>query len=91
MADEFIKGLGILTGAGLAWMILAGWYRTHSFESTKQLIQPLEIQNPGLFDSLAITMMDAFLWFAIVGAFTFWILIPATRQLSDALSERQNA
>jgi len=25
MADEFMKGFGILTGAGLLWMTLAGW------------------------------------------------------------------
>ena len=33
MADEFIKGLALFCGAGLAWMVLAGWYRTPSFES----------------------------------------------------------
>ncbi|ERH06655.1 MAG: hypothetical protein J07HN4v3_02278 [Halonotius sp. J07HN4] len=31
MADEFMKGFGILTGAGLLWMTLAGWYQTPSF------------------------------------------------------------
>ena len=28
MADEFAKGLGILTIAGLGWMVLSGWYTT---------------------------------------------------------------
>ncbi|WP_410765338.1 hypothetical protein [Haloferax sp. DFSO60] len=91
MADEFIKGLGILTGSGLAWMVLAGWYRTSSFESTKQLIEPLHSEPGGLFDLLAVTMMDAFLWFAIIGALTFWVLIPAGRQLKGALDDRRNA
>ena len=45
MADEFIKGLGIFTGAGLIWMVLAGWYRTPSFESTPQLVAPLTVDT----------------------------------------------
>ena len=40
MADEFMKGLGIFTGAGLAWLVLASWYRTPSFGSTEQLVAP---------------------------------------------------
>jgi len=40
MADEFMKGFGILTGAGLVWMVLAGWYQTPSFFMTNQLIRP---------------------------------------------------
>jgi hypothetical protein len=88
MADEFVKGLGIFTGAGLAWMVLASWYRTGSFESTKQLIEPVTVQEIGLFDSLAITLMDAFLWFAIIGAFTFWVLIPVAREAQSAFGEQ---
>ena len=45
MADEFIKGLSIFTGAGLAWMVLAGWYRTPSFESEQQLVAPVELSD----------------------------------------------
>ena len=92
MADEFIKGLGILTGAGLAWMVLASWYRTSSFESTEQLIEPLQSgATEGIFNLIGITLMDAFLWFALLGTLTFWVLIPAGRQVMDALEERQNA
>lgn len=84
MADEFIKGLGILTGAGLAWMILAGWYRTSSFESTQQLIEPVQVESPTVFDTIGVVLLDAFLWFALLGALTFWVLIPAGRQALDS-------
>jgi hypothetical protein len=86
MADEFIKGLGIFTGAGLAWVVLAGWYRTPSFSSTRQLIAPVTVA-PGsadLLNTLAITLMDVFFWFALLGPLTFWILIPAVRQAREA-------
>lgn len=89
MADEFIKGLGILTGSGLAWMILAAWYRTSSFESTKQLIEPVQVESPTLFDSLGFVLLDAFLWFALLGAFTFWVVIPAGRQAKQEIDNRR--
>jgi hypothetical protein len=92
MADEFIKGLGILTGSGLAWLVLASWYRTTSFESTQQLIAPLESgATEGLFNIIGVTLMDVFLWFALLGALTFWVLIPAGHQIMSALEERRNA
>jgi len=90
MADEFIKGFGILTGAGLAWMVLAGWYQTPSFFMTNQLIAPPP--EPGnVFDAISIFLIDIFLWTAILGALTFWILIPAGRELTAALEERRES
>lgn len=89
MADEFIKGLGILTGAGLAWIVLAGWYRTSSFESTKQLIEPVQVESPTVFDTIGIILVDALLWFALLGALTFWVLIPAGRQAKRAIENRR--
>ena len=93
MADEFIKGLGIFTGAGLAWMVLAGWYRTSSFESTQQLVGPVSIDlgEASLFNAIGVVLMDAFFWFTLLGAFTFWVLIPAGRQARSALTSRRNA
>ena len=89
MADEFIKGLGIFTGAGLAWMVLASWYQTESFGSTRQLIaEPPEPAN--LFDALAIGMIDVLLWFALLGALTFWVLIPAGREARKAIEKRRS-
>ena len=89
MADEFIKGLGIFTGAGLAWMVLAGWYRTPSFESQQQLVAPVELSDSAtMFDSLGVLLMDAFFWFAVLGALTFWVLIPVVRQASEVIEER---
>jgi hypothetical protein len=32
--------------------------------------------------------MDAFLWFAIIGAFTFWVLIPVAREAQSAFGEQ---
>ncbi|MFC7069310.1 DUF7314 family protein [Halobaculum lipolyticum] len=85
MADEFIKGLGLFSGAGLAWMVLAGWYRTESFESSRQLIAAPPEPNT-VFDAVGIFLNDVFFWTAIVGALTFWVLIPALRQVRDSTS-----
>jgi hypothetical protein len=93
MADEFIKGLGIFTGAGLGWVVLAGWYRTPGFESTKQLISPASPSpaNADLFNFLAIGLMDTLFWFAILGPLAFWVVLPAIREASDAVENRRNA
>ena len=90
MADEFIKGFGILTGAGLVWMVLAGGYQTPSFFMTNQLIAPPP--EPGnVFDAISIFLIDIFLWTAILGALTFWLLIPAGREAAAALEERRES
>ena len=93
MADEFIKGVGILTAGGLAWMVLASWYRTPSFESTQQLVAPLTTDpaSADLFNLVGIVLLDVLLWFTVLGAFAFWVVIPAARQASDALEERESA
>jgi len=78
MADEFIKGLGILTGAGLLWMVFAGWYNTPSFEGP-QLWGPTT-GGIGLYGGLAITLRDVMAWFAITGVLVFWVVIPAIRE-----------
>lgn len=85
MADEFAKGLGIFTGAGLAWMVLAGWYNTPGFEEA-QLLGP-NPENLGTYGNAAIALKDALFWFAILGALTFWVIIPAIRRGRDALGE----
>lgn len=87
MADEFMKGLGIFTGAGLAWMVLAGWYRTPSFESTRQLIEPPP-EPANAFDAAAIFLGDVLFWTALLGAFTFWVLIPMARELRQAIGDQ---
>jgi hypothetical protein len=91
MADEFIKGLGIFTGAGLGWLVLAGWYRTPGFESTRQLVSPVspDPASADLFNLLAIGLMDTLLWFAILGPLAFWVVLPAVRQARKAMDERQ--
>ncbi|SDX54885.1 DUF7314 family protein [Halobellus clavatus] len=89
MADEFVKGLGIFTGGGLAWMVLAGWYRTPSFESSQQLVAPISIGDSAtMFDSLGVLLMDALFWFTVIGALTFWVGIPLIRQAREAIEER---
>ncbi|WP_248897319.1 DUF7314 family protein [Haloplanus halobius] len=90
MADEFIKGLGIFTGAGLGWLILAGWYRTPGFESTRQLVSPVS-PNPAsmdLFNLMAVGMMDALFWFTLLGPLAFWVVLPAIREARGALENR---
>ncbi|WP_318566747.1 DUF7314 family protein [Salinigranum marinum] len=89
MADEFIKGLGIFTGGGLAWLVLASWYRTTSFESTQQLVAPVSDGGMDLYNSLGVALMDVFFWFTLIGALTFWVLIPAGRQARKAIENRR--
>ncbi|WP_435195534.1 DUF7314 family protein [Natronomonas sp. EA1] len=83
MADEFAKGFGILVTAGLGWMTLAGWYNTPSFESLQQLIAPDPTQGLTVYDQLAIILKDALFWFAILGALTFWVIIPAFKEFQQ--------
>jgi hypothetical protein len=87
MADEFAKGLGILVTAGMGWMTLAGWYRTPSFEGA-QLTGAVELENPTVYDQIGVFLMDALFWFAILGALTFWILIPLLEELRAAWADR---
>ena len=84
MADEFAKGFAILVAGGLGWMTLAGWYRTPSFESRRQLVQEVAVENPTIYDQIGIFLMDALLWFAILGALTFWVLIPAIERARES-------
>lgn len=90
MADEFIKGLGIFTGGGLLWMVLASWYRTPGFASTQQLVAPttIDVASAGLLNSIAVTMMDVFFWFTVIGTLTFWVGVPAFNRAQEALAER---
>jgi hypothetical protein len=85
MADEFAKGLGILTGAGLVWMVLAGWYNTPSFEGD-QLIGAAP-ENLDVYGQLAVSLKEVMFWFAITGAVTFWVVIPAFRELQAYVAE----
>lgn len=87
MADEFAKGLGILTAGGLAWMVLAGWYNTPSFESTSQMLDPTTPEALDVYGQMAVVLRDAMLVFALLGAVTFWFLLPAFREVRAARSE----
>ncbi len=82
MADEFIKGFGILSGAGLGWMILAGWYNTPGFEEDQLVMPPPETID--VYGELALVVKEALFWFAILGALVFWVLIPGLRQVREA-------
>lgn len=88
MADEFAKGFAIFMSAGLGWLIVAGWYKTPGFEDTQLLGAPPE--NPDLYASIALTIGDALFWFAIIGALTFWVLIPLYNEFVDYMDERAN-
>ena len=85
MADEFAKGLGILTGAGLVWMVLAGWYNTPGFEEA-QLTGP-NPENVDVYAQLALSLKEVMFWFAVTGAVVFWVVIPAVRQVQAYAAE----
>ncbi len=89
MSDEFIKGLTTLCGGLFGWMILSGWYTTESFESG-QLIAPRP-EDVEIYGALALVLREALFWFAIFGALTFWVLIPAFRQARAAWDDRQSS
>ncbi|MGM0604689.1 MAG: DUF7314 family protein [Halobacteriota archaeon] len=89
MADEFIKGFGIMMAAGLAWITLAAWYQTPSFYDVQLIGTPPEPAT--LFDAIGIFLIDVFLWTAILGALAFWVLIPIGREFVTAFEERRNA
>ena len=87
MADEFIKGFGIFVTAGLGWLIIAATYNTPSFEG-----QQLTAPNPspetlGVYGQLIVLLKDVLFWVAILGALTFWVVIPAIEQAREALAE----
>ncbi|WP_128477897.1 DUF7314 family protein [Halorussus pelagicus] len=84
MADEFIKGFGILTGGGLVWMVLSGWYTTPGFEDT-QLLGEIP-GNLDMYGQAAIMLREAMMWFTILGVLTFWVVLPALDQLREASS-----
>ena len=82
MADEFAKGLGILTGGGLIWVVLSGWFTTPGFEDT-QLIGAIP-DNLDAYGQAAILLREGLFWFIILGVLTFWVIIPAFQQLREA-------
>lgn len=90
MSDEFIKGLTALCGGMFGWMVLSGWYATESFGSNKQLISEVP-SDLAMYGSIAVTLREVLFWFAIFGALTFWVLIPAFREARTAWDDRQSS
>ena len=84
MADEFAKGLGILTGGGLVWMVLSGWYTTPGFEDA-QLWGAIPEQLDA-YGQAAIMFREVLAWFIIFGVLAFWVVIPTVERLRDASS-----
>lgn len=84
MADEFAKGLGILTGGGLLWMVLSGWYTTPGFEDAQLIGEVPEALDA--YGEVAIVLREAVFWFVVIGVLTFWVVIPAFQQLREASS-----
>lgn len=89
MADEFIKGLAIFSGAGLAWLILAAWFRTPTFYD-EQLFGP-DPENPDALVELALTLADVLFWLALIGALAFWVIIPLGRGVRGYFGESAEA
>lgn len=87
MADEFMKGFAILTVAGMVWFTVASWLYTPSFEG-EQLFGPGP-ESPSAAEGILMTVADVAFWFAILGALTFWVLVPAYREGRRAYAERR--
>ena len=88
MADEFIKGFGVLSIAGLGWMVLSGWYTTPGFEDTQLVGAPPE--NLELYGQIALVAREALFWFAVIGALVFWVVIPAINRYRGRTAEDQD-
>ncbi|UPM43744.1 DUF7314 family protein [Halocatena salina] len=84
MADEFIKGFTILTTSMLGWMVIAGWYNTPGFEEAQ--LSAAAPENLQMLDQFALTFKSGLLWFALLGTLTFWVFIPAGRELRKAMA-----
>jgi len=82
MADEFAKGLAVLTGGGLVWMVLSGWYTTPGFEDA-QLWGPIP-EGLDTYGQVAIALREVTAWFIIFGVLAFWVVIPAVQQLRES-------
>lgn len=87
MADEFAKGFGILVTAGLGWLMIAANYNTPSFEGTQLIAPNPDPSTLGVYEQLLIMLKDGLFWFAIIGALTFWVVIPAIEQFRGARAE----
>jgi hypothetical protein len=85
MADEFAKGLGILTGCGMIWIAISTWLTTESFAGTQLIAPPPE--DPGTYAQLLLVLRELVWWFMIFGVVTFWILIPTFRQIQSYRQE----
>lgn len=86
MADEFAKGFGIFVSAGLIWMTLAGWYNTPAFEGKQLTGADPALSAMTIYDQAAIILKDAMFWFMIIGALTFWVVLPAVEQARSAIA-----
>jgi hypothetical protein len=84
MADEFAKGFGLLSGAGLIWMVLAGWYKTPSF-SGAQLMGSVP-DNLTMYDQIAVVLLEGMFWLAVFGAVFFWVGVPLLREARTYVS-----
>ena len=85
MADEFMKGLAISMVAGLGWLTLSGWYTTPGFEDVQLFGEPPA--NPDVYGQIALVTREALFWFMIVGALTFWVVIPAINRYRGRTAE----
>jgi hypothetical protein len=86
MTDEFIKGLTLFVLGALGWITFAGWYRTPSYYVVAQLVgEPQGVNTT--FGEIGVLAGDVFVWLMVLGPLTFWLLIPASRELRASGNE----
>ena len=86
MADEFMKGFALFAIGGLGWITFGGWYRTPSYYEVVQLVNPPEGVTTA-YGEIGVLAGDVFFWVMLLGALTFWVFIPVSRQLRDSLGD----
>lgn len=87
MADEFAKGLSVFVGGGFVWFLMSAWFNTPSFEGTQLIAPNPDPSTLNAYGQLAVMVKDVMFWFAILGALTFWVVIPAIEQARTAMAE----
>jgi hypothetical protein len=86
MADEFMKGFALFALGGLGWITFGGWYRTPSYYEVSQLVNPAEGVDT-VYAEVGLVAGDVSFWLMILGALTFWVLVPVSREIRQSLAD----
>lgn len=76
MADDFMVGLGFLTGGGLLWLLFGGIFKTPSFQNQLGFAEATTPPPLGISPDLGVFLADLSMALTFVGPIVFWIAVP---------------